>query len=275
MAEEPSSGGPAAREPRTSLVDVAEDALRRWLAHRAPPRRRAPAARAGAVGAPGDLARHAAHGAAAPGGERRDRAPPGQRHLRRARRVVDARRGPGEARLLPRARPPARPEAGARPPGDRAARARRRAGQALRARSADHARRRSRASWSWTASRARTCATSCIRASPCRPPSKLRRALERGQMVLDVLLKQRRARGLQPLAHHGAGADQARPDRPGAGGDRRPRPRSRSSTSPAPRRGPRSSTPWTPSCRTASTCTSCAGSRIVPPVPAIERRSRE
>jgi DNA-binding GntR family transcriptional regulator len=38
MAEEPSSGGPAAREPRASLVDVAEDALRRWLAtgrHRA------------------------------------------------------------------------------------------------------------------------------------------------------------------------------------------------------------------------------------------------
>jgi GntR family transcriptional regulator len=38
MAEEPSSSGPAAREPRASLVDVAEDALRRWLAtgrHRA------------------------------------------------------------------------------------------------------------------------------------------------------------------------------------------------------------------------------------------------
>jgi GntR family transcriptional regulator len=38
MAEEPSSGEPAAREPRASLVDVAEDALRRWLAtgrHRA------------------------------------------------------------------------------------------------------------------------------------------------------------------------------------------------------------------------------------------------
>jgi DNA-binding GntR family transcriptional regulator len=38
MAEEPSLGGPGAREPRASLVDVAEDALRRWLAtgrHRA------------------------------------------------------------------------------------------------------------------------------------------------------------------------------------------------------------------------------------------------
>jgi GntR family transcriptional regulator len=38
MAEEPSSGEPAPREARTSLVDVAEDALRRWLAtgrHRA------------------------------------------------------------------------------------------------------------------------------------------------------------------------------------------------------------------------------------------------
>ena len=38
MAEEPSPGGPGAREPRASLVDVAEDALRRWLAtgrHRA------------------------------------------------------------------------------------------------------------------------------------------------------------------------------------------------------------------------------------------------
>jgi DNA-binding GntR family transcriptional regulator len=38
MAEEPSTGGPAARELRTSLVDVAEEALRRWLAtgrHRA------------------------------------------------------------------------------------------------------------------------------------------------------------------------------------------------------------------------------------------------
>jgi DNA-binding GntR family transcriptional regulator len=38
MGEEPSSGGPPAREPRTSLVDVAEEALRHWLAtgrHRA------------------------------------------------------------------------------------------------------------------------------------------------------------------------------------------------------------------------------------------------
>jgi DNA-binding GntR family transcriptional regulator len=38
MAEEPAPGGPAVREARTSLVDVAEDALRRWLAtgrHRA------------------------------------------------------------------------------------------------------------------------------------------------------------------------------------------------------------------------------------------------
>jgi GntR family transcriptional regulator len=38
MAEEPSSGGRSAREPRASLVDSAEDALRRWLAtgrHRA------------------------------------------------------------------------------------------------------------------------------------------------------------------------------------------------------------------------------------------------
>src|SRR3954451_11305938 len=32
MAEEPSSGGPQAGAPRTSLVDVAEDTLRRWLA---------------------------------------------------------------------------------------------------------------------------------------------------------------------------------------------------------------------------------------------------
>ena len=31
MAEVPSSAGPSAREPRTSLVDVAEVALRRWL----------------------------------------------------------------------------------------------------------------------------------------------------------------------------------------------------------------------------------------------------
>ena len=38
MSEEPSSGASAAREARTSLVDVAEEALRRWLAtgrHRA------------------------------------------------------------------------------------------------------------------------------------------------------------------------------------------------------------------------------------------------
>src|SRR3712207_7875602 len=39
-------------------------------------------ARAGALPASGHLARDSAHGAAPPRGERRDRPPPGQRHLR-------------------------------------------------------------------------------------------------------------------------------------------------------------------------------------------------
>ena len=48
-----------------------------------PPPGRAAAAGAGALSAPGHLARHAAHSAAAPGGHRRNRAPAGERDVRR------------------------------------------------------------------------------------------------------------------------------------------------------------------------------------------------
>ena len=100
---------------KASLVDVAEEALRRWLATGPPPRRRAAAARAGAVRPARHLARHAAHRARAARAQRRDRAPPGQRHLRRRGRLGDARRGAGEARLLQRAGAPARRAPGGRP----------------------------------------------------------------------------------------------------------------------------------------------------------------
>ena len=86
----------------------------------APPGR-APSAGAGALSPPGDLARNAAHSAATPGGQRRDRAPAGKRNVRRPSRFDVAGRRPGEAGQLQRARARARREAGGgRPDGGRA-----------------------------------------------------------------------------------------------------------------------------------------------------------
>ena len=134
MTDGAKSGGAPAPEARKSLVDVAEDALRTWLAtgrhrsgERLPPEQELSAAAR-------HLARHAAHRAAPARGERRDRAPPGQRHVRRPGRLVDARRGTREARVLQRAGPAARREARGRRAVDRGAAARPRARRAVRPR---------------------------------------------------------------------------------------------------------------------------------------------
>ena len=275
MAEEPASDAPAARAH--SLVDVAEDALRRWLATGPPPRRRAAAARAGAVGpawgsraarcAPrcerleesGEIVRRQGSGTYVGRSRRRGRSTRGSRSSSptaswRAAAACASRSPQLEIEQQPLGAEQGRLfELDPETPATTITRVLDIDGAAGRA----HARRRA------------------PRASTCPRPAKLRQALERGQMVLDVLLKQRRARGLQPLAHHGARADA---------------------------RATRSASRWASRRRPAAleiehvTCTA-EGAPVehstdtflphsldlhvvrwledVPPVPAIERRSRE
>ena len=219
MAEEPSPGGPAAREPRASLVDVAEDGAAPLAGDRAPPRRRAPAAGAGAGGACWAISRGTLRTA-----------------LQRLEESGEIVRRQGSGTFVGRAaavdldegleklvsyhelarRRGVRLELAHLEIEQRALGAERR--QAVRRSTADRRRRRSRASLVMDGepgAHMRDVVHPGVAAAARR--RKLRRALERGQMVLDVLLKQRRARGLQPLAHHGAGADRPRPDRPRAG----------------------------------------------------------
>ena len=117
----------AAEGGAPSLVDSAEQALHNWLAagryrqgDRLPPEHEV------AVDAR-RLPRHAAQRAPAPRGGRRDRPPPGQRHVRRPHRDPDrARRAARAARALFVGRPPPRPAPLLRRPQDRAPRRRRR-----------------------------------------------------------------------------------------------------------------------------------------------------